>query len=73
MARGSLYEVETQLIVACDLGFLSEADIQKAMNIQVKIGKMLSGLIRFTEERMKNGSLQLGEKPEIYGNPFADF
>ena len=72
MARGSLYEVETQLIVACDLGFLSEEDIQRAMKIQAKIGKMLSGLIRFTEERMKNGSMQLGEEIAIYGNPYID-
>lgn len=72
MARGSLYEVETQLIVACDLEFLSETEIQMAMTIQARIGKMLSGLIQFTEDRMKNGSMQLGEEPEIYGNSFAD-
>lgn len=27
MARGSQYEVETQLTIACDLGFVTEADI----------------------------------------------
>ena len=68
MARGSLYENETQLLVAVDLGFVNEADIQAALNLEEKIAKMLNGLIRANEERIKNGNMgRMGEDACEYG------
>ncbi len=45
-ARGSLLELETQLQIACNLGYLES---QKSDDLKVKtveIGKMLNGLIK---------------------------
>ena len=68
MARGSLYETETQLLVDVDLGFVNEADIQAALNLEEKIAKMLNGLIRANEERIKNGNMgRMGEDACEYG------
>ena len=68
MARGSLYETETQLLVVVDLGFVNEADIQAALNLEEKIAKMLNGLIRANEERIKNGNMgRMGEDVCEYG------
>ncbi len=43
-ARGSLYETETQLIIAYELGFAS--DITEALNVVAELGRILNGLIR---------------------------
>lgn len=46
VARGSLYEVETQLLIAARLGFLSE-DGRAAIEQQLKeCGRMLAALIK---------------------------
>ncbi|MBB4806459.1 four helix bundle protein [Chryseobacterium defluvii] len=45
IARGSCAELETQLIISKNLGFLNEADYLK-LNIDIiEISKMLNGLI----------------------------
>lgn len=68
MARGSQYEVETQLTIACDLGFATEADIQTAIAIETKIGKLLSGLIRYTIDQIHRGeSIRIEETGYEYG------
>ena len=46
IARGSLHEVETQLIVACDLGFLKKADLERLGTSVQEVGRLLNGLIR---------------------------
>ncbi len=49
IARGSLFELETQLYVATDLGFLQEQKLEALlMNIE-DCRKLLSGLIRYFE------------------------
>ena len=73
MARGSIYETETQLLVATDLGFVTVSDIRNALELETKIAKMLNGLIRFTEERIRSGnSTLLREKAEPYGSQFSE-
>ncbi len=73
MARGSQCEVETQLIVACDLGFVTVADIKDAIEIETRIGKLLNGLIRYTTDKIHCGnSVKLGESASSYGNPYVD-
>ena len=47
LARGSLAELETQLIIATNLGYISDVDV---LFIQIsEIGRMLSGLLKSTE------------------------
>ena len=45
-ARGSLYEVETQLILSADLGFLPSADAQKLVSDCHEVGRLINGLVR---------------------------
>lgn len=45
-ARGSLYEVETQLRIAQRNGYLSEAALATSLQHTTRLGKMLLGLIR---------------------------
>lgn len=46
VARGSLYELETQLIIAFELEFISEEKYNKIILKIEKEGKMLNGLIK---------------------------
>lgn len=45
IARGSCAEVETQLIISKNLGFLNEDDYLKLNQQIIEISKMLNGLI----------------------------
>lgn len=45
VASGSLYEMETQIEVARNLGYLSEEDFQATTALSKEIGRMLGGLI----------------------------
>ena len=45
IARGSHYELETQLLICVRLGYLTEDDIDKAMSLCDEIGRMLNALI----------------------------
>lgn len=49
-ARGSLGEVETQLIIAKDLGFINNAGFDLCWERTEKVGLILGGLIRSTEK-----------------------
>lgn len=44
MAQGSASEVETELLIACKLGYLTEADFQTLMQRMDEIGRMITGL-----------------------------
>lgn len=46
IARGSLAEVETQLLIAADLSYLSDSDLKAILEIHTEVGKMLNGLLR---------------------------
>jgi len=46
IARGSLAEVETQLLIAQDLNYLSTSDLEDILLIHTEIGKMLNALIK---------------------------
>ncbi len=45
-ARGSLYELETQLELAKSLGYLPESQLQKLLAESSEIGRMLNGLLK---------------------------
>ena len=50
-ARGSLMEVETQLEIARNLGYLSSADAAELLAKASRVGRMLNGLRAWTEAR----------------------
>lgn len=53
IARGSLAEVETQLIIARKLNYMDEASLASRLESADEISRMLSGLITKLEERQK--------------------
>lgn len=52
IARGSLFEAETQIVIAQRLGYVSEKDTQSLLNSVAEIGKMLHGLIASLERKL---------------------
>ena len=53
-AQGSNFEVQTQLEVCRRLGLGSEVPLNKAMNLSVEVGKMLSSLIASLQLKAKS-------------------
>ena len=53
IARGSLAEVETQLILAQRLAYIEEIELTRLLEAADEISRMLSGLISKLEERTK--------------------
>ena len=51
IARGSLMELETHLIVACNLHFLEPEDLTSVLNLVKDIEKMLNRLISVLKQR----------------------
>ena len=49
IARGSIYELETQLYVAFDLKFTPEQRFNELINLIEECRKLLSGLIKYFE------------------------
>ena len=45
IARGSLAELETQLLICIKVNMLSEDNITEAQNITTEVGKMIKGLM----------------------------
>lgn len=53
IARGSLAEVETQLILAQRLAYIEDIELTRLLEAADEISRMLSGLISKLEERTK--------------------
>jgi len=49
IARGSQYELETELYLSFDLGFITEAELNKTLELLVECRKLLSGFINYLE------------------------
>ena len=45
-ARGSVFEVETQLTIAGRLGYITQAEVQRIGTLAGEIARMLNGLIK---------------------------
>lgn len=45
IARGSLYECQTQIEIALNLGFINREQIQEVSNLSIETEKMLNSLI----------------------------
>jgi four helix bundle protein len=44
-ARGSLYEMQTQLELACDLGYIDREPVQELMAQRAEVGRLINGLV----------------------------
>ncbi len=54
MARGSLFEIDTQLLIAMNLGILSESRYEELDAHMTEVGRVLAGLIKSIEARITN-------------------
>ena len=45
IARGSVFETETQLLLSVRVGYLAETEIQPALALLAEVGKMLNSVI----------------------------
>src|SRR5436190_21316982 len=52
LSRGSLYELETQLILSGDLGFISTDKLEKMLEKLEIQRKLISGLITYNKKRL---------------------
>ena len=52
MARGSMYEVETQAIIARELGYIDEEKFEYFEQTIDEAGRVLAGLIRSIEKKL---------------------
>jgi four helix bundle protein len=48
-ARGSLFELETQIELACDLTYLQDKDAKELLELCREVARMLNGLIGVLE------------------------
>jgi four helix bundle protein len=46
-ARGSVHELETQLLISQELGYLGEEEQKRVMSLVSEVARMLNGLISF--------------------------
>jgi four helix bundle protein len=56
-ARGSLYELETQLVIASKLGYITAEELDGSLMDAQQLGRILNGLI---------ASLKSGSKSSVY-------
>ena len=69
VTRGSLYEVETQLILAADLEFLSIQELEVISAQIIKCKKLLNGFINYFQKQSNNQQpTTINEILEEYGN-----
>jgi four helix bundle protein len=50
-ARGSLAEIETQILIAKDLDYLNEIDMNHILNLSAEVGRVLNGLLASLREK----------------------
>ncbi len=51
IARGSLWETETLLLAACDLGYNHEREVAPCLELSEEVGRMLSAMIDRLDDR----------------------
>jgi len=51
MAKGSLTEIESQLLISEKLGFLETKDMNALLNLKTELSKLFSGLIKSSKDK----------------------
>ncbi len=52
ISRGSLYEVDAQLLIASDLGYISENQLNEILLQSVNCKKLLNGFINYQKSKL---------------------
>jgi len=69
VARGSIYELETQLTLASDLELISIDDLETNLNQIIRCKKLLNGFINYFQKQANNRQpTTINEIIEEYGN-----
>jgi len=67
ISRGSLYEVETQILISFDLGYINNEDL-KIIIEKINSGKrLLNGFINYFQSRSNQQLTTINEQLEDYG------
>jgi four helix bundle protein len=56
-ARGSLYELQTQLELACDLGYLEKRKVSEQMERRFEVARLMNGLLAVLGRRDREVSV----------------
>jgi four helix bundle protein len=59
-ARGSLYEVETQVVIGRNLGYLTLEQQESLLDTMGELGRILNGLIASLQQKQTRSSLATG-------------
>jgi four helix bundle protein len=59
-ARGSLYEVETQVVIGKNLGYLTDEQQESISQALAELGRILNGLISSLQQKQFRSSLTTG-------------
>ena len=57
IARGSLSELETQLWIGHDLGWIESAEYQRLSETRTEVARLLGGLIRMRQSRLRESEV----------------
>ena len=68
IARGSLYELENQLVLASDLEFVSNSNSQEIIEQVALCKKLLNGFINYFKNLSDQQRTTINEQLQIYGN-----
>lgn len=55
IAKGSLYELKTQLIIAFEIGYINEIEYNKLKNDAEEIGKLITGFMNYLNKSELKG------------------
>ena len=66
IAYGSIAEVETQLFIACDLGYTTEKKIVSLLEDYAEIGRMINGLTSSLERKLKSPESRIPNPESSY-------
>jgi len=72
VARGSLTETETHLLIAIRLGYLDRDRAKQAWALSQEVGRLLTGLIKSLEGKNGSDSIRISEASESYSIDDAD-
>jgi four helix bundle protein len=59
-ARGSLYELETQIVIASELNYVSLEDCKGLLKKSSELGRILNGLISSVKARLPKSAARAG-------------
>ena len=72
VARGSLYEIETQLVLSQDLEMISSVEFQEIINQVTRCKKLLNGFINYFQGLSDHQPTTINEQLENYGNSITN-